>query len=89
MEEIMAVGGDLVAAIIAAGTGDPGDPVAEEAAGRLGIDEQADLLSAILRVTLPKGVGPFVEKLLALGAALDAGSAVSGPATTSRKQSSG
>jgi hypothetical protein len=89
MEEIMAVGGDLVAAIIAAGTGDPGDPAAEEAAGRLGIDEQADLLSAILRVTLPKGVGPFVEKLLALGAALDASSAVSVPATTSRKQSSG
>ena len=89
MEEIMAVGGDLVAAIIAAGTGSTGDPVAEEAAGRLGIDEQADLLSAILRVTLPKGVGPFVEKLLGLGAALDASSAVSVPATTSRKQSSG
>ena len=89
----MAVGGDLVAAIIAAGTVDPGDPVAEEAAGRLGIDEQADLLAAILRVTLPKGVGPFVEKLLALGAALGdasgADSAVTAPATTSRKQSSG
>jgi hypothetical protein len=55
-EELIAVGGDLVAAIIAAGTGDPGDPVVEEAAGRLGIDEQADMLSAILRVTLPKGL---------------------------------
>ncbi len=71
MEELMAVGGELVAAIIAAGTGSPGGPAAEAAAGRLGIDEQADLLSAILRVTLPKGVGPFVEKLLALGAVLD------------------
>ena len=89
MEEMMAVGGELVAAIIAAGTGAPGDPAAEAAAGRLGIDEQADLLSAILRVTLPKGVGPFVEKLLALGAVLDAGSVVSVPATTSRKRSSG
>ncbi len=87
MEEMMAVGGDLVTAIIAAGTGSPGDPAAEEAAGRLGIDEQADLLSAILRVTLPKGVGPFVEKLLALGAVLDAGGTA--PATTSRKRSSG
>ena len=89
MEDILGVGGELVAAIIAAGTGAPGDPAAEAAAGRLGIDEQADLLSAILRVTLPKGVGPFVEKLLALGAALDAGSAGTAPATTSRKRSSG
>ena len=92
-DEIMGVGGDLVAAIIAAGTGDPGDEVAEEAAGRLGIDEQADLLAAILRVTLPKGVGPFVEKLLALGGALGdasgAGSAATGPATTSLKPSNG
>ncbi len=87
MEELMAVGGDLVAAIIAAGTGAPGDPAAEDAAGRLGIDEQADLLSAILRVTLPKGVGPFVEKLLALGASLGAGGTA--PAPTSRKRSSG
>ena len=89
MEELLAIGGDLVAAIIAAGTGAPGDPAAEAAAGRLGIDEQADLLAAILRVTLPKGVGPFVEKLLALGAALDAGSVGTVPATTSRKRSSG
>ncbi len=92
-DEIVAVGGELVAAIIAAGTDSPGDPAAEEAAGRLGIDEQADLLAAILRVTLPKGVGPFVEKLLALGATLGdasgAGSAASAPATTSRKRSSG
>ena len=90
LDDLLAMGGDLVAAIIAAGTGDPGDPVAEEAAGRLGIDEQADLLAAILRVTLPKGVGPFVEKLLALGGGLDAaGRSATGPATTSRKRSSG
>ena len=86
-DDLLAMGGDLVAAIIAAGTGDPGDPVAEEAAGRLGIDEQADLLAAILRVTLPKGVGPFVEKLAGLGAGLDAaGPSGTGPATTSRKR---
>ena len=90
MDDLLAMGGDLVAAIIAAGTGDPGDPVAEEAAGRLGIDEQTDLLAAILRVTLPKGVGPFMEKLLALGGSLDvAGQSATAPATTSPKRSSG
>ena len=35
----------LVAAIIAAGTGAPGDEATEAASGRLGIDEQADLLA--------------------------------------------
>lgn len=68
VDQLTAMGGDILAAIIAAGTGSPGDEAAEKAAGRLGIDEQADLLTAILRVTLPKGVGPFVEKLTALGA---------------------
>ena len=31
-----------------------------------------DLLAAILRLTLPKGIGPFVEKLTALGGILEA-----------------
>jgi len=35
------------------------------------ISKVADLLAAILRLTLPKGVGPFVEKLTALGSILD------------------
>lgn len=87
VDQLLAMGGDIVNAIIAAGTGDPGDEVAEEAAGRLSIDEQADLISAIARVTLPKGVGPFVEKLAALGAAVgvqDAGAqSPKAPATRS------
>ena len=67
VDQLLAMGGEIVNAIIAAGTGDAGDEVAEEAAGRLSIDEQADLIAAIARATLPKGVGPFVEKLVALG----------------------
>ena len=47
----------------------PVDPVTGDR--RLGsIEEQADLLAATLKVTLPKGVGPLVEKLSKLGSAL-------------------
>jgi hypothetical protein len=82
-DDLMALAGEAVAPVIAAGTGAPGDADAEAAAGRLSIDEQADLLSAIFRLTFPQGVGPFVEKLGAL-----AGSAASPavPASKSRKQ---
>jgi hypothetical protein len=82
-DELMAMGGDAVAAIIAAGCGYPGDEKAEEVAGRLAIDAQADLLAAILRLTLPSGVGPFVEKLTALGGILDARSPSSAGAAPS------
>jgi hypothetical protein len=69
--QLMAIGGEAVAAIIAAGCGYPGDEKAEAVAGSLSLDAQADLLAAILRLTLPKGIGPFVDKLTALGGILD------------------
>ena len=69
--QLMAMGGDAVAAIIAAGCGYPGDEKAEAVAAKLAIDAQADLLAAIVRLTLPAGLGPFVEKLTALGGILD------------------
>lgn len=71
-DQLMAMGGDAVAAIIAAGCRYPGDDKAEAVAGKLAIDVQADLLAAIVRLTLPAGLGPFVEKLTALGGILDA-----------------
>src|SRR4051812_2826892 len=55
-EKLMAMGGDAVAAIIAAGCGYPGDEKAETVAGSLAVAAQADLLAAILRVTLPAGL---------------------------------
>ena len=73
-DQLMAMGGDAVAAIIAAGCGYPGDEKAETVAGSLAVAAQADLLAAIMRVTLPAGLGPFVEKLTALGGVLDAAS---------------
>lgn len=69
--QLLAVGGEAVAAIIAAGCGYPGNDDAEAVAAKLSLDSQADFLTAILRVTLPKGIGPFVNKLTALSGLLD------------------
>jgi hypothetical protein len=86
--QLLATGGEAVAAIIAAGCGYPGDDKAEAVAAKLSLDTQADFLAAILRLTLPKGVGPFVAKLTALGAILDADvRSDTVPDTTSQKPS--
>lgn len=87
VEDLMAMGGDAVAAIIAAGCGYPGDEKAEAIAGAMSVDSQADLLGPILRLTMPKGVGPFVEKLTALSDALGADQSTPAPAMKSSKRS--
>jgi hypothetical protein len=86
-EQLLTMGGDAVAAIIAAGCGQPGNERAEAVAGNLPLDSQADFLAAILRLTLPQGIGPFVVKLTALGSILDVDAARSGsvPDSTSPK----
>lgn len=71
VDALQAIGGALVAAIIAAGTGTPGDEKAEAIAASLSVDEQADLLEAILLATMPGGVGPFVQKLERIGGILN------------------
>jgi hypothetical protein len=87
--QLMAIGGEAVAAIIAAGCGYAGDEKAEVVASKLSLDAQADFLGAILRLTLPKGLGPFVAKLTALGGILnlDAGQSATAPDSTSPRQS--
>lgn len=86
-ETIMEIGGDIVAAIIAAGTGYPADQRAEEIAGSLAVSEQADLLSAILKLTMPSGFGPFVEKLAGLGNLFGGEAATAMPEQKSQKPS--
>jgi hypothetical protein len=86
-DDLMKMAPDAISAIIAAGVGKPGDPETEESADRLPIDTQIDLIAAILRLTMPKGVGPFVEKLAsAMGSLNVDGQSASAPATTSRKR---
>ncbi|PSJ55762.1 phage pre-tape measure protein [Pseudaminobacter soli (ex Li et al. 2025)] len=86
VDRLMEMGGDAVSAIIAAGCGYPGSEQAEAMADRIAVDEQADLLAAILRLTLPKGMGPFVEKLTALGAVLGAEGGASPKARVTKSQ---
>lgn len=70
VEEWIAMGGDCVAAIIAAGCGHPANEEQEAAAGLLPADKQADFLAPILRLTMPQGVGPFVEKVTGIASVL-------------------
>ena len=86
MDDLLKLGGDVIAAIIAAGTGAPGDVGAEKAADNLTLEEQADLLAAIVELTMPRGLGPLVEKLSRLGL-LAGGGASAMQATTSLQPS--
>lgn len=60
---IFKFGPDAVAAIIAAGTGAPGDPEAEAVAKTLAVSDQLALIVDIIKLTLPGGLVPFVENL--------------------------
>lgn len=81
LDDLLKLGGDVVCAIIAVGTGSPADEAAEKAADNLTLEEQADLLAAIVELTMPRGLGPLVERLSRLG--LLAGGASAMQATTS------
>ena len=85
-DQLIALGGEAIAAIIAAGCGYPGEEKAEAIAASLSLDMQADLLAAILRLTLPKGVGPFVSKLTGLASVLDVDAARSDTVQASMSQ---
>lgn len=75
---------EAIAAIIAAGTGKPGDPDAEEIASDLPVEIQSNIIDAIYRQTFRSGFGPFVKRVLALYAqALVPGTAGKDPVTKS------
>lgn len=77
-----------IAAIISAGTGNPGSPEHETAAALLPIEAQLDFLAAIAKVTLPNGVGALAAKVQALTGSLNVDAPQpTAPATSSRKPS--
>ena len=82
LDDLLKLGGDVIAAIIAAGTGSPGDNDAEQAADNLTLEEQADLLAAIVEFTLPRGLGPLVERLSRLGLLAGGGASAMQAATS-------
>jgi hypothetical protein len=74
---LLSLGPDVVAAIIACGTGGVRltpqgasiDPAEEAAAAALPLEAQADLLEAILSRTFPRGVPDFLERITRLAQA--------------------
>jgi len=73
---------DTVAAIIAAGTGKPGDDGAEETAMELPVEVQMDVMEAVYRQTFRNGFGPFAKRVQALyDAAVKSGNFGVDPAT--------
>ena len=82
MDDLLKLGGDVIAAIIAAGTGSPGDDDAERAADNLTLEEQADLLASIVELTMPRGLGPLVERLSRLGLLAGGGASAMQAATS-------
>ena len=82
MDDLLKLGGDVIAAIIAAGAGAPGDVYAEEAADNLTLEEQADLLAAIVELTMPRGLSPLVERLSRLGLLAGGGASAMQAATS-------
>lgn len=91
-EELIAVAPNAVAAAIAVATmppedkADPAKKTAnEQAAVTLGVGLQVDFLDAIIKLSIPAGIGPFMERLEALTAGLDGRGAA--PVTKSPKPS--
>lgn len=67
----LAIAPDAVASIIAAATGDLGNEKAEEAAANLSAETQFDIVEAVGRLTFTRGFAPFVERIMALGGAVN------------------
>lgn len=88
-EQLLELAPEAVAHIIAAGTGNPGDEEFVAAAAALPIDTQIDFLSEIIRLTMPNGINPFVEKFAKLTGLANPGvaSPVEPQATPSAKRS--
>jgi hypothetical protein len=75
---------ETIAAVIAAGCGNPGDTDMEDIAGSLPVEVQTDVLEAVYRQTFRSGFGPFVKRVLTLyDAAVRSGNFGGDPGTKS------
>ena len=78
---------DMIAAVIAAGTGAPGDTDAEDIAASLPVEVQTDVVEAVYRQTFRNGFGPFVKRVLVLyAAAVQSGNFGVDPGTKSQPE---
>jgi hypothetical protein len=87
-EALFEMAPEAISHIIACGLNKPGDEETIAAADSLSLDVQLDFLTAILKLTMPQGLGPFAERLAKLTAVVGAeASPVVAAATTSPKPS--
>ena len=84
-DQLLAMSDDILAAVIAAGIDD--DPDTEASARNLALDEKAELLGAVIRVTMPRGPAPFMESLTKLMGGVSGEALPKGLATKSPKPS--
>ena len=68
--KMLAAAPDAVSAVIAAAIGRAGDDAAEKKIDDLPLGTQADLLDAAIRLTFPRGIGPFRDRLVQLASSL-------------------
>ena len=83
VEQLLAMSGEAIAAVIAAGCSN----LDEANAKNLALDEKAELIAAIVRVTMPRGPGPFMATLTALLGTVGGAASPTAPASKSRKPS--
>jgi hypothetical protein len=81
LRTFMTLAPDAISAIIAAATGHAGNEVAEENAGKLGIEAQWDILEAIGRRTFTRGFAPFAARIMALVEGQPSAPSTKGPLT--------
>ncbi len=84
---ILKAGPHVVAAVIAMACGAANDAAAEKIALQLSVGEQAEILAIVVKLTAPKGVGPFVALLKSLGLNLDTARSAATSAAASQKPS--
>jgi hypothetical protein len=81
LEALVGVAPDFIAGVIAAGVDKPGDPDTLKAAAGLALETQVDLVKAIVEVTMPKGIGPFMESVSGIMGALASANGGKAPVT--------
>lgn len=84
---ILSIARAAVPALIAAALGFSGDTEQEAAAATLTAGEEIEIIEAAVKLTMPTGIGPFVEKLVTLFQAVQAGQTATGGKSRSAKRS--
>lgn len=82
-EQLLGMSDEVIVALIDAGCSN----IDEANAGNLALDEKAEMLAAIIRVTMPRGPGPFMATLTALMGTVGGAVSPTAPASKSRKSS--